>query len=683
MSGGRQSLPAGVRAIALTGEWGGQLLLPAQQSRSEGSVYLKVFQAPSAQNSLIGQVIQVKWSRLSGTANKYTPDVKFDAKELEEAQKAKNIVPRVLDGWDRVSPLESLAAARCFGTFTPTAVSGGTSVPLCTYLPLDRIYVRIQNEGLSSSGHELSLTEEPIVVAGTHVGLVSQITKSSKREGGGRFAVYSARTFVNGRFDEQQTLEFLVEEDFGPRPNFTFNKINSSPAGVLGWFLYGELDSQIVPGKNVFVAKAIEPRALLKVSGSFDVINSTAAAQEFLRYQDNFPTKNEYLTNEGLTRSKFASLENDFRRLRLLPGAGQTLLSAQNPIQKLSYAESNNPFQLGETGLVVHLFHWITDAKGKKDVGPLGLVSGHYSYGFYEVIREPLTGELQFEVVYQQVYGQGPDGVISSRVSRSEYMGSFRRGWSNSIATTDALVRAPWLSQPIDPATGAQKVGYTPQYILNDVLSLMTHAYRTGSGDGISSITAWASCVQDSSQALFIALRQVEKLLASTRGAQFCAANSSGIKGICNLLSSLKKQFDASDIFENAPMRGDWVNNALELQIRRSNNVLENSYAALASYKTALPRNAFNLFLGTMLERGADIMLMDNVQIGGYWTAEQRASTYIPVPATSIFDVVKMQISQARGQAVNVLKTQDFIDYILKAEGISSLKDLDDRLPRF
>lgn len=673
------SAPVGFRAIAGSNEWGGQLLLPAMEHRSDGAVYLKVSHAPEQHKSSVGQIIKISWPKTSGSANKFRPNINFDPKELAEAQKAGNVVPLVLNGWSSVSPLESLAAGRCGGHFIPFSLQNGKTLSLCDYQPLDRIYVRIRNATLTSD--VLTLFEEPMVVAGTHMTLVKNIQRTNRSEANGRFSLYTANQFINGNFSDAVKVEFLVEENFGRRPNFTFNNINASPAGSQGWFLHGEMDSDLIKDKTVFVAKAIEPRALLKTSGNFEIIEGGSAGQKFITYQDNLAEKDEYLSKHALTRDKFSQLENNFRRLRILPDGESSRLSAQSPIKNASYSETNSPFRAGEKGLVVHLFHWITNAAGKKDVGPLGLVTGHYSYGFYEVVREPLTGELQFEVNYQQVYGQGPDGVISSRISRAEYMGNFRRGWSNSIATSDVLVRTPWLNMPIDPPAGAPTAGYTPYDILNDTLSLMTQAYRTGSGDGISSVTPWASCVQDSSQALFIALRQSEKMVANTHGTNFCSKPE--LKGMCNLLSALKTQFDAADIFENAQVRPDWLNNSLELQIRRSSNAIDNGYAALASYKTALPRNAFNLFLGTMLSQRMELMLMDNVQIGGYWTAAQRAETFTPVPATTIFEVVRSAIEKARGTSIQKLTSEEFVKHLLQTEGVQKLEDLNHRYPRF
>lgn len=669
----------GFRSIAIGSEWSGQLLLPSLQNRSSGSVFLRVSSAPNVHKALIGQVVQVNWPSQSGSANKFRPDIRFDAKELDAAKKAGNVVPIALDGWSKVSPLESLAAARCSGNFSETQLSNGRTASLCEYNPLDRIYVRLKKAEFSAG--QLLISEEPTVVAGSYLGLVTDIERAGRSEGDGKYIVLRARVFKNGQFENSSHIEFLVEESFGGRPNFTFNEINSSPAGKMGWYIHGDFDENVVKGKRYFVARAIEPRSLLKVAGSYDLIAHKEAGKKFISYQEGVGPRDEYLGANALTRRKFAQLENNGRKLRILQGSSGQSLSEINPIKKEAYSDSNSPFQLGEKGLLVHLFHWVSDATGKKDVGPLGLVTGHYSYGFYEVVREPLTGDLQFEIVYQQVYGQGPDGVISSKVSRAEYMGNFRRGWSNSIATSDVLVRTPWLHLPIDAPAGAPQAGLSSYDLLNDALALMTQAYRTGSGDGISSVTPWASCVQDSSQALFIALNQAEKLVASTRGKDFCS--NSSFRGFCRIVDALRANFESNEIFVGAELRPDWIDNSLQLQIRRSSNALENGYAALASYKTALPRHAFNLFLSTMLDQGLELVLMDNVQIGGFWTDSQRSAGFTPIPATTIFNVVKEALEKARGFQLKTLTSEEFVQYILNKEGVESLEQLNINFPIF
>jgi predicted Abi (CAAX) family protease len=440
--------------------------------------------------------------------------------------------------------------------------------------------------------------------------------------------------------------------------------------------LYADVEGE--GNEALFVARGIEPRLVVRVNGDYGKIVGTANGEQFLSYQEGASVPNSYLSRMGLTRGAFGSLENNYRKVRILPGGSKSPLSETAPIEKISVEHTQRTFRNGEVGLVVHLFHWITDPAGKKDVGPLGLVTGHYSYGMYEVVREPITGELQFDVVYRQVYGQGPDAVLSSKVARAEYMGSFRRGWSNAIATSDVLVRASWLDNTVDTSSDTQVSNMVPLKIFDDTLSLMLHAYRTGSGDGISSVTPWASCVQDSSQALFIAIKRIERALVASRGPEYCKNPDYG--RICGLAEKLKFQFDSSEIFKNSADRGDWLNNAINLDVRRSNATKQNAYETLQSYKTALPRNAFNLFLSAMLKQGANLVLMDNVQIGGYWTPEQKSSGFVPTPATTIVEVVKKLMADL-GQIDEDITMDELVQMILKREGLNSIEDLNRRFP--
>ncbi len=658
------------RGVGGPTEWGGQIFLPSRESRSANTVFLKVASAPDSAKHMIGKFVRLSWPKGSASATSYTPNIVFNSEELASAQKAGNVVPTVLSGWDNVGPLESLAAARCTGLkFISVPVGGGTA-NACDYSRIDRIFVKVAESSFDANTSTLRIAEDPTVVAGTNYTLVKDIRKTNRTWDNGKVAVYQANVYQKGTFDGITAVEFGVEESFGKRPNFTFNEINRSPAGAAGWYIYA--DTEVLEGASRHIVRAIQPRALLKINGEYGKIQGTAAGSQFLKYQDGIPPQNPYLLQNAITRPAFARLENNFRKVRIFPGGGQPLSEA-NPIQKIVHENSQRTFRVGETGLVVHLFHWITDPAGKKDVGPLGMVTGHYSYGFYTVMREPITNELQFDVVYHQVYGQGPDAVISSKVSRAEYMGNFRRGWSNSIATSDVLVRAPWLDNSLDDSGNNPNGGVIPMKIFDDTLSLMLHAYRTGSGDGISSVTPWASCVQDSSQALFIAMKRVEKELIARRGAAYCSIPEFG--RVCGLANRLQQVFDSSEIFNNALVRGDWINNAINMDIRRTTGRVESGLVTLQSYKTALPRNAFNLFLSSMLESGSNLVLMDNVQIGGFWTPEQKQHTFNPTPATTIVDVVKHMMAQGQQIPPN-LTNEQFIQFVLEKEGVKSLEEL-------
>jgi predicted Abi (CAAX) family protease len=662
------------RPVTQGREWSGQIFLPARESRLENSIFMKVASAPEEYNNVIGKMVRLHWARGTGSATQFLPNIAFNKEELAKAQQGGNVVPLALDGWDKVGPLESLAAARCKGEFVSIPFQNGQAMA-CAYNRIDRIFVKVLPNTFQAATSLLYVGEEPTVVAGTHYALVKNIRKVKNTQENGTLSVYAAEVYNKGGF-HANAVEFGVEEEFGKRPNFTFNEINRSPAASLGWYLYADREGE---GKDArFVAKAIEPRALVRVNGEYGRIAGTANGEEFLRFQEGASEPNAYLSQNALTRAAFANLENNFRKVRILPGASKAPLSNANPIEKISVENTQRTFRVGEMGLVVHLFHWITDPAGKKDVQALGLVTGHYSYGMYEVVREPITGELQFDVVYRQVYAQGSDAVISSKVSRSEYMGNFRRGWSNSIATSDVLVRAPWLDNSVDTSSDTKVTNMVPLKIFDDTLSLILHAYRTGSGDGISSVTPWASCVQDSSQALFIAIKRIEKALLASRGAAYCQNPDYG--RICGLAEKLKVQFDSSDIFNNAADRGDWLNNSINFDARRTSSNAQNAYESLRSYKTALPRNAFNLFLSAMLKQGANLVLMDNVQIGGFWTPAQKSTGFIPTPATTIVEVVKKMIAEG-GQIKEDITIDEIVQMIFKQEGINSIEEINRRFP--
>jgi predicted Abi (CAAX) family protease len=111
------------------------------------------------------------------------------------------------------------------------------------------------------------------------------------------------------------------------------------------------------------------------------------------------------------------------------------------------------------------------------------------------------------------------------------------------------------------------------------------------------------------------------------------------------------------------------------MDIRRTTGRVESGLVTLQSYKTALPRNAFNLFLSSMLESGSNLVLMDNVQIGGFWTPEQKQHTFNPTPATTIVDVVKHMMAQGQQIPPN-LTNEQFIQFVLEKEGVKSLEEL-------
>ena len=151
-------LPASVfSATGQTGEcsqfyrpiapWAGQLILPDPGKRAaDGSVPFLVFNSPKPE--LVGRFLRVARDDSQpddGWFQKARPKVVFAPKTRANGEKAGCRFPTVLDGWDAVSPLDSLPANRSEGT----------------------IEVVLKDPVLR--GETLFIKDEPVQVNGSHV----------------------------------------------------------------------------------------------------------------------------------------------------------------------------------------------------------------------------------------------------------------------------------------------------------------------------------------------------------------------------------------------------------------------------------------------------------------------------------------------------------------------------------
>jgi len=85
----------------------------------------------------------------------------------------------------------------------------------------------------------------------------------------------------------------------------------------------------------------------------------------------------------------------------------------------------------------------------------------------------------------------------------AEYSGNLQRGWQGTRPFSDVVVNIPALNH-------TYRFGdftLSPLEELQRELRVMMARYRTGDGTGASIVTPAQSCVQDSNQALFTALR--------------------------------------------------------------------------------------------------------------------------------------------------------------------------------
>lgn len=417
------------------GEWAGQIILPPSGRRLEnGSVPFLVFCSP--QKELIGRILQLSWDPSAKAENWFydlSVDVNFDPGTRAFGEKAGCRFPTILDGWKKVSPLESLAANRSEGT----------------------IEVVLKNPVLK--GSTIFIAQEPAQVNGS---LVCLAKFTGKAEGNLRkIAHYNPATRKFDGPEEIVTIMPRKAHKGEDAPNTSVELIEKSGMNTGGWYLYGKRL------KNTFLVKALEPRLPLLVRPTV-CISDVSSIRDYA------------------SKRVFDDLK---------PGIYRTTLCADD--QSMSV---NKQWPVGRKYLLMHLFGWRKLAAAKPGVMDLlNLVTGHFAFGFAQIVKDGFTGEPRWDIEYKQVYGHNREEVVSGSLKWHAYMGNLRRGWMYSIPVADTIFDIPELQpykingRTVDPMRGLARE-----------LEKMMAKYRVGSGSGCSMVRPDVSCVQDSHCAL-------------------------------------------------------------------------------------------------------------------------------------------------------------------------------------
>ncbi|MFN7338704.1 MAG: CPBP family intramembrane glutamate endopeptidase, partial [bacterium] len=152
----------------------------------------------------------------------------------------------------------------------------------------------------------------------------------------------------------------------------TPRQLAAAREGKEGWYIYGARGRD-----NLFTVQAIKPRSLFQLQPTA-TLTGVQSGQDYIARST---------WNDTPSRKGTAS------RVTVLPEG-----------EKKSWKE-------GDKGIGIHLFGGIGGKKG--EIIQLGTVTGHFSYFLYEVIRDALTGELQWQLDYDQVYAHNPQGILS------------------------------------------------------------------------------------------------------------------------------------------------------------------------------------------------------------------------------------------------------------------------------
>lgn len=573
-----------------TGNWVGRLILPTQQQiqtvrasapQISDWVWLEVYHAPAEAQDLVGKIVRLEWNQkpsVQAYVRAVTRDVHFTSTTIASDRQG-NVHPDRLNGRDRVGPLQSLAGAR----------------------PNNDVIVTLEKAslaGVQSSSPVLQIESEPVLETGRFYGLVKILgpqaiagKKSAPHLCPGKppcpseYYRVSHYNPASGKFDGPgETIRIPQQSiDRDRRFQSTPRQIETSPAGKAGWYIYGAKDAN-----GVFVVQAIAPRSLFQLQPEQVVLGEDA----------------------GLSYIE----DRNWHNTQAQKGIARTVLvdpAATQPKQALS------SWREGDKALVLHNFGGIGGKKAEQQSTP-ATVTGHFAYGVAQVVRDPITKELRFAIQYQQVYANNPNGIISGKNTWANYMGNMQWGWLGNRPVSDVIIKLDAVTQDYD----FDGIKLSPLREFLQQLQVMMARYRVGDGTGIAAVTPATSCIQDSSQALFAAIKRIKQQVSSTPEIQsWLNAHPDDFQTLrfvqlVSLGADLEKQLTPLGI-----VRADWENNANLLagigdpKDTSSDNSI---WAGLTTWETMIPRQAHDELASLFLRHGAQLWFLRTNQVGGW-----------------------------------------------------------------
>jgi predicted Abi (CAAX) family protease len=295
---------------------------------------------------------------------------------------------------------------------------------------------------------------------------------------------------------------------------------------------------------------------------------------------------------------------------QLLAGSTSSVLISG---RRAKPAELLAEWQAGDRVLVLHVFGGI-GGEQQEDALLFGRSLGHFAYGIADLEIEPLAAELSVAVQYRQVYAHNREGLISGAHDRWRYLGDRQWGWLGLRPVADILVRFP-------PFTCPYRIGDQERSPLDGFeaqLAAMMARYRLGDGTGATFVGPANNCSQDSNQALFAALRQLQTEIA--------AVDPEVLRQWQRRHPDQAQRLQALGRFERelrqvllpfGGLREDWRQQEYVLGSSLEDRPLNNLVRGLGSWRTLLPRLASDTVLRVFLHHGASALVIRSNQVGG------------------------------------------------------------------
>lgn len=567
-----------------TGNWTGRLILPTPEQMQEFSaedwVWFEVYHAPgNTTQNLSGKKVRLTWNKKPNL----TTNVKF-TDSTKNSKRQGNVHPDRLNNRWQVGPLQSLAGAR----------------------PNDDVTVSLLSVSLESKSDKfpiLRTDSEPVQIVGRFYGLVAFIgPETGKNQALPKVCPGTApcpseylrvRHYnpVSKQFDGTEETVRIPQQP--PKRDGVFSstprQLEKSPVGKAGWYIYGAKDAA-----GIFTVQAIKPRSLFQLQPQQVIIGN----------------------NNGLSYIKVKNWQNTESR----KGTAQTVLVDGKEQGKGNKDERSHnlvsEWKEGDRTLLIHLFGGIGGKQGESVTA--GTVTGHFAYGIATIVRDPFTQELQFDIEYEQIYANNPEGIIAGKTTWANYVGNLQKGWLGTRPISDVIVKLDAISR--DYNFGGIVV--SPLDELLGKLQTMAARYRTGDGTGSAAVTPATSCVQDSNQALYLTIESITKKVNSNPAIYNWMkvhpqdSETLRFQQLVALGDALKKQLIPLGI-----VRSDWQQNAKVLSgtgEEQKFTIGNNVFAALMSWRTIMPRGAQDELSRIFLKAGAQLWFIRTNQVGGW-----------------------------------------------------------------
>lgn len=540
------------------GAWMGRLILPTIDQREEvKGVLFEIYQAEDP--TWIGRVVPLRWQQSDPNVQDYlkltVKDVHFSA-EAEYSQHQGLIHPRRINHWRCVDPLESLAGSH----------------------PVDDIVVTLTGPVVVQD-QAVYITHEPIQISGRYYALVQIVGPTEPKSDRFRVVHFNRSTH---RFDGKQEIVQLspVLSDLNGTFPAVSDGIEASPCNQEGWYIYGALDRG-----GIFVVQAIAPRRLLSLRPD-RVICDRKAGFKYIQQEtwQNLPAK------RGTVES-----------VLVCPGGA-------TPEAALAQ------WQVGDRALLMHVYGGI-GGNQREPAAKSGLYFGHFAYGVATVIQDPIADEPRFDIHYHQIYTHNIRGLTAGSLGWTHYLGDRQWGFLGTRPTCDVLVKLPAYTDPFDlDLDGKQRSALDG---LVHQLEIMTARYRIGDGTGGTYVGPANNCAQDSNQALYYSIKQLEANV-SDDAAYFNGWQQHHPDQVerFNALLHLRKALQR-ELLPFGSARADWDEEKNTLGSSLQDYPLKTLGRGLMSWRTLLPRVASNTVAQQFLKEGASLWVLRTNQVGG------------------------------------------------------------------